>query len=284
MRKGLAIGTGIHTVERNTYTRGNRQITQISFKNRDGSTAGSISMSKTIEKKKKRLQYNFKQISSMLLLTKTSGSASRVVTKARANVAMLLKKVRNGDYDEKELESAIAHARKLERIAKKRVKHLKEEEKAQAQGSCVDFEELDENGETEENDSEREQEFTQEELKKMMEESRRLMEETMAELEEAANLDDLADSIMATAYHDMDREDIERLKKKHRADEMREIVEADMKYLKDLFARLEREKQETSGSSARSAGVSLELYGNEMPVPVSETPVPAEGGNVDLSV
>ena len=82
---------------------------------------------------------------------------------------------------------------------------------------------------------------------------------------------------------------MERLKKKHRADEMREVMEADMKYLKALMFRLEKEKQEGS-----SSGVSLQLSGVDMPVqsvsvdmPIEATTdqlVVAEGGSIDISV
>ena len=67
------------------------------------------------------------------------------------------------------------------------------------------------------------------------------------------------------------------MKKKHRADELREIAEADMKYLKAFFTKLERDRREVS------SGVSLNLSGVEMPVPVAaEEPVIIEGGSFDV--
>ena len=56
----------------------------------------------------------------------------------------------------------------------------------------------------------------------------------------------------------MDPEDLEMLKKKHRAKELRKITEADMEYLKALFNELEKEKQDNQN------GVSLELAGIEV--------------------
>ena len=41
----------------------------------------------------------------------------------------------------------------------------------------------------------------------------------------------------------MDPEDLDLLKKKHRSDEVRDILAADLKYLKAFFGRLERERQ-----------------------------------------
>lgn len=301
----MMIGKGIVSVTRTTYTKGNRHVTRITFKKADGTDAGSISISKTLQQKKKRLQYNFKQISNMILSTKTSTGAGRVVTKARANVAMLQRKLKLGDYDDQELQSAIVHAKKLERIAKKKMRHLKEEEKAKRQGECVDDmeekpEELSEDSRAEaENaneDREQEQEMTQEELKELMRQMQRLMEETIQEMDEITELEELSDELIGSAPKHMDKEDLERLKKKHRLDEMREIVEADMKYLKDLFGRLEREKQAassgsggagnsgSSGDYSNTSGVSLELSDMPVPVQAAEAPVPAEGGTIDLSV
>ena len=79
---------------------------------------------------------------------------------------------------------------------------------------------------------------------------------------------------------ELEPEELERLKKKHRADELREIAEADMKYLRALFDKLEKDKQ----SSPVNSGVSLELSGEEIPVEVIAEPVMVEGGTIDFSV
>lgn len=95
--------------------------------------------------KLKRLRYNFKSISSQILRSKTSVSARQVAGKARREVVRL-KRLRNGEYDEEELQSAILHAQAMERVAKKKMRHLLEEELAKAGGPCL--------GELEEKDSE----------------------------------------------------------------------------------------------------------------------------------
>lgn len=106
----------------------NSNVKRITLKNADGSDAGSISITSPSPKKKKRLQYNFKQISTQIMRSKTSSSARQVVSKARQQVATLQRNAKNGDYDETELRNAIIHAQKMERIAQKRMKHLKQEE------------------------------------------------------------------------------------------------------------------------------------------------------------
>ncbi|MCR5451779.1 MAG: hypothetical protein K6F00_04020, partial [Lachnospiraceae bacterium] len=51
------------------------------------------------------------------------------------------------------------------------------------------------------------------------------------------------------------------LKRKHRNDEERQITRADLKYLKALFDRLEREKEQvSSGNIGYSSGISESFY------------------------
>jgi hypothetical protein len=91
----------------------------------------------------------------------------------------------------------------------------------------------------------------------------------------------------------MDPKQLEKMKRRHRAQEMREIMEADLKYLKALFDRLSKEKQASESGSSNSSswagqdsvgGVSLELGGVDMPVETSEAPAAVEGANMDVTV
>lgn len=251
----------------------NRQV--IAFKNADGAVVGTLSISKPGVKKKKRLQYNIREISMQILAAKTSGSAGRVLVSARGKVAMLKRKWRNSDYDEKELARAIIHAQKMVRIARKRMKHLKEEEKAKQQDSCLT--ETDENIIQAENREKEEEEIelSREKLEELMQEFQEMMEE----LETETALNEMAEELMGGVQEDISPEELENIKKKHRAEELRDIVDANMKYLRDLFNELEKEKE-----SGGSSGVSLQLSGVEIPVQVTEAPVIMEGGNVDASV
>ncbi len=241
----------------------------------------------------RRLQYNFKQISNQILRSKTSSSARQVVTKARAKVVELLRKQAGGQFDSRELSAAIIHAKKMERIAKKRMKHLKEEENAGSDG-CV-FEELEKDDEFSAEEIaaafEENAELSHEEMQELMEELQELMEELQNELQDEIGLDDLADELMYVSTKNMDEDDLERLKKKHRCDELREIMEADMKYLKALFDKLEKDKQsaacgsfENNNDNSADCGVFLELGGMEMPVETTEAPIMTEGGTVDCSI
>lgn len=253
------------------------------------------SVTKSGKKKKKRLQYNFKEISTQIMLAKTSVSAGGVIARAQAKVAMLQRKLRSEEYDSKEVERALGHAKKMEAVARKKKKHLAEEEKAKNAGSCLEETERYEDSGIEETAEADGQGLSREQLEEMMAECQEAMDESMeefnasmeelnasmAKLEDAMGLEQLADEFLGGVQEELSPEDLEQLKKKHRAKELREIMEADMKYLKALFDQLEKEKQGNSGSSG---GISLQLGGMEIPVQAAEVPVMPEGGNVDISL
>ena len=232
------------------------------------------------KKKKKVLQYNFKQISTQIMQSKTPVSARKVMTKARGKVAELLRKQSVGEFDDRQLRAAIIHAKKMERIAKKRMKHLQQEEELK-QHSDKENQIEDSELEMEDvlcNDESEEEEVKHDELLKIMQELQALMEDSMDDLMDESKFNDLLDEVMGITEEEMEPEELERLKKKHRTDELREITEADLKYLKALFDKLEKDKQSSQ------SGVSLELSGEEIPVEVVAEPVMTEGGMIDLSL
>ena len=132
--------------------------------------------------------------------------------------------------------------------------------------------------------------MSEEELRKLMEDLKDAMEEAMTESEMRLSDSDADLALEEIAEKNMDEADLELLKKKHRSDELREIAEADMKYLKAVFDKLAKEKQEASSGISRdsgasqSPGVSLELGGMNTPVQAAEVPVAAEGGNFDAMI
>lgn len=93
---------------------------------------------KDTQQKLKKLHYSFKSISSQLLQSRTSMDASKVVRKARREVISLQGKRlhESAKYDTYELEAAIAHAQAMLLVARKKVKHLQEEEMARVGGIC----------------------------------------------------------------------------------------------------------------------------------------------------
>ena len=113
-----------------------------------------------------------------------------------------------------------------------------------------------------------------------------LSADSKAQAVSAAQLQELADAFMGDVQQvDMSPEDLDKLKKKHRSDELREIMEADMKYLKAMINKLERERQEISTESFTNPSVTLEISGIEMPVTATQAPpVTPEGEVIDVSL
>lgn len=299
------------TCTRTVEKRGNKIRTRIEMRHADGTSAGSISITKSLPKKTKKLPYSFKEISNRILQTRTSGGASRVLISARAKAAMLKGKLQSGEYDDRELRAAIAHAEAIAGVAKKRVKHLREEESAKRQGGLCEAE-LEERQEEEDTDwltargedtkdageelqkLKREYQELKREYQKLMRDAWKKLEDSMRETQD---LEELSEELSIAAGDDMDPADLELMKKKHRAKEMREIMEADMKYLKAMFDKLAKEKQENiSGgiggkgdgydSYTNNSGVALELGGADIPVQMSAADAAAsvEGGAIDASV
>lgn len=259
------------------------------YRSRSSSAGRPVSVSKPPVKKTKRLNYNFKQISGLILQSKKSTTARAVVSKAFIKVMTLRTKLRTGIYDDQEVGHAIIHAQQLVRIAKKKMKHLMEEERAGKKGGICEGEledealelDLDELGE------DIDPSLDEEAVKKLMQELQQQIEELERAIMEEGGLEDLSDELMQ-AGGDMDPADLDLLKKKHRAQELRDIMEADMKYLKAMFDKLAKEKQEGSSSSSGSSdnsrceGVSLELGGMDVPVDAAAVPAAAAGENLDL--
>ncbi len=235
-----------------------------------------------VARKKKKLNYNHRRISRQITMSRTTSGIRRVITRARDQVVDLLRKQMSGKYDETDVRHAIIHARKMERVARKKKKHLEQEEKAKATGKA-----LVEKGEGK-SDEEKELEkaadgLSKEELEKLIAE----YEEFMQEMEKTSGMDEVMKEYMGATEVEMSPEQLDQLRKKHRSDEMKDIVEADMKYLKALFNKLAREQQENANGNP---SVSLELEGVEIPIPQETTEAAmaaaemVEGANVDVMV
>lgn len=281
---------------------------RMEIKDMSGKVVGSVTVAKGKASQvvvKKRLPYSFKEISTRLLKTKKSGNAHQVLISARQKAVSLRLMYKGGVYDDDEVLAALMHAQAIVRVAKKREKHLQEEERAEKKiGKDGVFCEADLEEKTEEASSrqthkeEREQtkaKMDLQRMQKLMEQYERMMQEAMKELEQLDNMDALSEELGIDGEVSMDPEDLELMKKKHRADEMRAIVEADMKYLKFMFDKLEKERQSNNNSissyssvsydnnSSANDSVSLELGGVDIPVEAAPDAMTiVEGGAVDV--
>ena len=308
----MVIGMGLMV---GTINKSNNGTMKIDLYNRDGSYAGSLavstsrtrtsksnSTSKTGKKKYKKLQYNFKRLSNQIMRTKTSVNAKQIVTKTKFQIADLKMKLISGDYSYEEVHHAIVHAEKIARVAKKRMKNLEQEEYLEKTGRNdeMDLEEMQERQGKQQEEILDTTGMSREEMEQLMQELQQEMEKLEEELEKAMeDSADLMEEFIQGSNRQMDPEDLEELKKKHRAEELRDIMNADMEYLKALFSRLAKEKESAangsygnSDSSSDSSGginitgVSLELGGIDVPVDTAAAAAPVEvaGASMDVMV
>lgn len=257
----------------------------------------------------KKVKYNYKAISTQINRAKSSVSAKQVVIKAKRLVAQLKRQRASGEYDDDEMQAAIDHAKAMERVAKKKVNHLIEEEMAKASGgACLgeleeekktdrldaaDGEELEKQTEEQdyaqqsENDVDEEsyaelmnaamQEVVSDYGEDMLAEFSQDMQEAMSEMLDEDILEDLQDSMAGVVHKDMDPADLEMMKLKHRTKEHKEMAQADAKYLKAVFDKLQADKQSITGGGATMSG-NTDIAG-----PASGMSAPV-GGGFDISI
>ena len=307
-----------------TLPQGKREIV---FDSASGTSYDAQRMSRSLasaEKKMKKLQYNFKLISSQIMRAKTSSSAAKAVSSAKRMVAQLRRKRKSSEYDDEELDAAIVHAQAMERVAKKHLKNVQQEERASrgvqdaSQPEQEEYEAAEDALAEELQDSEAD--FTedpaglpeqlaeemaglQEELSAGMEDISQELSEEMAQLlqeyedmlgdamEELGG--DLFDS-MSVIDTDMEPEDLKALKQKHRAKEMQEIAKADAKYLKAIFQKYAAERRQAAGGVSQVTGGVNQVTGSVgVAAPQAAAAgaavsvsgaVPSGGGSVDVSV
>lgn len=223
----------------------------------------------------KTIKYQFKSISSKILQAKTSLSARQVVGQAEREILRLKKERMKEDVDTTELDAAIAHAQAMERTAKRKVKHLEQEEMAEASGGnglIVDEEESDkankEGADVEEADTEEEKAADKadayinetdmknnaesediSEINELTEEMTDAFVEGMKDIMDEMGLEELNDAL-SVETGEIEPEDLKMLKIKHRNREMKEIAKADSEYLKAIFDHLEQIKDGAIQQSA----------------------------------
>ena len=78
---------------------------------------------------KKVLNYNYRRISSAISRAKNVNQASNALTSANSNLNSLRRKAVTGKYKESELQIAMTHARKMVRVARKKVSNIKYEDR-----------------------------------------------------------------------------------------------------------------------------------------------------------
>ena len=262
----------------------------------------------------KKLKYQFKNISSKILRSKTSQAAKQAAGQARREIMRLKRQKQNSDSDSdsEEIDAAIAHAQAMERVAKKKAKHLEEEEMVKAaggiwQGDRISEEETKDAQDAEAKNVENAEEMSAEssedemsrdlsayeyagseayagdsydmsdyidlgidafyaqtgdfmsEMSDFTSEMMQEMSDSLRDLMEEMGLDGLSDNAVSV-NREMDPADLKMMKIKHRNKEMKDIVKADAEYLKAVFDRLEKMKDNpvipSGGGVSLSAGYS----------------------------
>lgn len=254
--------------------------------------------------KLKKLKYHFKDISSKILRSKTSTTARQVASQARREVLRLKREKQNGSYDNEEIDAAITHAKAMERVAKKKVKHLEEEEMAKASGGlcagslveeeetekiCEDkYESVDNSADITDN-YRNEQKYSQilDEISAIFSDMDELTTEMfeeisgeMKEMFEDMEFDELSDELLSVKG-DMDPADLKAMKMKHRNKEMKDIVKADAEYLKAVFDHLEKIKDSGASFGSSCGGDATVPAAVSAAVPVTNS-MPAPVINIEL--
>lgn len=239
---------------------------------------------------KKKLQYSFKKISSQIIRSKTSVSARKAVQAAKREINRLKRLKGSGEYDEEEIQLAIDHAKAMEKVAKKKVSHLEQEEMIERNGQGLsgeldEIEEKNDGSDQEENEELPEDEALEDGSYEMFANSTddmtdQLMD-AMDEMMEDMDLTELAESTFAPDPN-MSEDDLKMLKIKHRYKELKEIAEADKEYLKGI---MEHEKSKAAsgisgavGSSSPSGATAVFKADAPLVHPVISMPGAAAGG------
>ena len=232
----------------------------------------------TTSLKLKKLKYRFKSLSAKIIRSKTSYAAKQAAGQARREALRLKNEKRKTEGDTTEIDAAIAHAKAMERVAKKKARHLEEEELIKVSQN-EDFDkvyEVGKNPETElnedlvdEKETADEEELTIDELAKLMYE----LEQKLKSEYDDMGMDELTE-VITPPGKEMTPEELKQLKTKHRNREMREIVKADAEYLKSIFNGLEKGKSDSNVVVTSSPGV----------VPAQPVSVPVDSGGAGAAV
>ncbi len=225
-----------------------------------------LTATSTKEKKKEtksKRTYNFKEVEMKILRAKNALGAGQAVIAAKRKVLEIKRKVSAGDGDPEDLQTELTHAKRMELVARKKKHHLeleelventgKRDEKQEASEEAADaiksaLIEVEEDEVTEKEDEifEERSEMLEELTSQAKEQSEDLSDAAMTELnemisefgeEELEQLEEAMEQLENMEFLDphMSREELEELKRKHRAAEQKAMVKADMDYLKDTI-------------------------------------------------
>lgn len=214
----------------------------------------------------KRLNYNHREISGQLVRAKKAQSAATILTRAKSRLAFLQRCAGTGQYDQKEIANALAHARRMVRCAQMKVRNLKEEEQEQKKHG---------------NESESEIQQKKSEIKRRAAQKER-------ELKNKANIE-VTQQVLKEKSR---RQEILRKRRMHRNEERGKINEADMKYIKGELERQPAGYSQEQGVylelSASAAALTelqiMQMAEQEAQVEIEQMPDVSDGVNMGSGV
>lgn len=236
----------------------------------------TVSGSKNSSKKKaakKRLNYNYREISGEILKAKKLQSASFALSRARSKMVYLAKCKSSGQFDSRELDAAIAHAKRMIRCANIKVNNMREEKIKET----VTRRRREEQGRQAEKlasakNSKGKKAAKRSELKQAEQKIRRIKQEILEQ---------------------------KRRIKNHRLDEQSKVLDANMKYIKEGGGYSSNESYDTTAIMELSAMASYliaqeqcsanedldgtEVLGDGMPVSDGSVAVEGTAGGVTIT-
>ncbi|MCH5266849.1 MAG: hypothetical protein J1E62_00785 [Lachnospiraceae bacterium] len=177
---------------------------------------------KSNEATKKRLHYNYRRISSSISRAKNVNQASNALTTATSNLNSLRRKMATGKYNDNEVQIAINHAKRMVRVARKKVKHIKWEMQVDKQDTHV------------ENDKER-----------------RNRQELIAQPQYQPGEKQEKEQELLLLKKQLNKLRVQR-KNANRRNEDHDLIIADMEYLKAKLDMLRQEQQESRSDAMKT--------------------------------
>lgn len=231
------------------------------------------------EKIQKITRYNYKEVAGKIQRAKTAVSAAQAVISAKRKVLEVKRRISEKDGDPEELQLALTHAKRMEMAARKKRHNLELEELVEHTKSRDERQDR-----LEEASEDVRQAVTQMSEEEIVSKEDAVFEERQDMLDEAMEMasqrskeasdDMLADiNAMIAEYGEdlleeleeqmeqlenmeiidphMSEEDLEELKRKHRAAESKAMIKADMDYLKGLIKHMQEKGSSAQGFSGR---------------------------------
>ncbi len=170
------------------------------------STSSSSKKKTSAKNKKKKLNYNYRDVSSQILRAKKLQSANEALSRAKSKMVSLQKSKASGQYDNREVDAAIAHAKRMVRCARMKVNNMREEKFKENSGKRESHENRQKVKRTVAKSSTKKQAEKKNELKEAEVKIRKLKQEIMEQ---------------------------KRRIKNHRLEEQAKVFDANMKYIKE---------------------------------------------------